>query len=124
MTTRKTPRRKRASVCGKEMPLSQAEASAVMVNGDTTTVGSAMARHRAAPHRRRWCCSSAPVVVPVLWQPGIELVDALTKVAHQVSAEELVSGRQRGIYQARCGVRFLAASMVEPGRSRCPGCVP
>jgi len=61
--------------------------------------------------------------IPVPWQPGIELVDALTKVAHQVSVEELSSGRQRGNHQARCGVRFLAASMVEPGRGRCPGCV-
>ena len=96
----------------------------MMVNGDSTMVGSAMARHRVVPHRQRWRWSSAPAAVPVPWQPGIELVDALTTVVHQVSAEELVSGRQRGNYQARCGVRFLAASMVEPGRGRCLGCMP
>lgn len=94
------------------------------VNGDTTTVGSAVGRHRVVPNRRRWRRSSASAVVPVQCQPGIELVDALTKVTHQVSAEELLAGRQRGNYEARCGVRFLAASMVEPGHGRCPGCVP
>lgn len=83
-----------------------------------------VARHRVVPNRRRWRWSSTSAVVPVPWQPGIELVDALTKAVHLVSAEELLVGRQRGNYQARCGVRFLAASMVEPGHGRCPGCVP
>lgn len=83
-----------------------------------------MARHRAGPHRPCWRRSSTPAVVPVPWQPGIAVVDALTKVVHQVSAEELVAGRERGNYQARCGVRFLAASMVDPGSSTCPGCAP
>jgi len=41
-----------------------------------------MARHRAVPNRLRWRRSSASAVVPVLWRPGIELMDALTKVAH------------------------------------------
>lgn len=39
---------------------------------------------------------------------GVELVDARTRVAHQVSPEELRAGRARGDYQARCGARFLA----------------
>ncbi len=54
--------------------------------------------------------------------PGLELVDARTGVAHQVSPDELLAGRARGNYQAFCGLRFLVASMVDPGRGRCPGC--
>jgi hypothetical protein len=54
---------------------------------------------------------------------GIELVDARTRVAHQVSPEELGAGRARGDYQALCGVRVLAASLTDPGRGRCAGCV-
>ncbi|MGH3823535.1 MAG: hypothetical protein ACRDRA_12010 [Pseudonocardiaceae bacterium] len=53
---------------------------------------------------------------------GIEVVDAKTGMAHQVSAEELRAGRARGDYEALCGVRLLAASMVEPGRGRCSRC--
>jgi hypothetical protein len=49
-------------------------------------------------------------------------VDALTKLAHLVSPDELVTGHQRGKFVALCGVRFLAASLVEPGRGRCAGC--
>jgi hypothetical protein len=46
-------------------------------------------------------------------------VDAVTKVAHQVSPDELLAGR----YQGLCGARFPVASMVEPGRGRCAECV-
>jgi hypothetical protein len=50
------------------------------------------------------------------------VVDALTKLAHLVSPDELVTGHQRGDFVAFCGARFMAASLVEPGRGRCPGC--
>jgi hypothetical protein len=59
------------------------------------------------------------VVIPV---PGIELVDARTRMAHQVSPEELRAGRARGDYQARCGARLLAASLTDPGCGQCPEC--
>lgn len=73
--------------------------------------------------RPRWRRSSAPAVVPAQRLPGIDVVDASTKVAHLVSPDELVTGRARGNYQGFCGARFRAASLVEPGRDRCPGCV-
>jgi hypothetical protein len=58
-----------------------------------------------------------------LWQrAGIELVDARTRVAHQVSPEELLAGRVRGDYEALCGVRLLAASLTDPGCGRCEPC--
>lgn len=60
--------------------------------------------------------------IPAPRRPGIELVDARTRVAHQVSPEELRAGRAQGNYQARCGVRLLVASLTDPGRGRCRGC--
>lgn len=83
---------------------------------------SARARHRAVSQRSRWRWSSARAVVPLQRRAGIEVVDALTKLAHQVSPDELLAGRQCGDYEAFCGARFRAASMVEPGRGRCAGC--
>ncbi|MGH3825529.1 MAG: hypothetical protein ACRDRA_22225 [Pseudonocardiaceae bacterium] len=81
-----------------------------------------MARHRAISGRFRWHHrSSFPVPVPAQ-RPGIDLVDALTKLAHRVSPDELLAGRSRGNYRAICGARLLAASMVEPGRGRCQRC--
>ncbi len=70
--------------------------------------------------RPRWRWSSAPAVVPR--PPGIEMVDAESGMAHQVSAEELLAGRARGSYVGFCGAGFRAASLVEPGRGLCPGC--
>ena len=64
----------------------------------------------------------ATVVIPAPRRPGIERVDALTKLAHQVSPDELLAGRQRGDYQSFCGLRFMAASMVEPGCGHCQPC--
>jgi hypothetical protein len=81
-----------------------------------------MARHRAVSDRPRWRRSPAPAVIPVPRLPWIDLVDARTKLAHLVSPDELAAGHQRGNYQARCGARFRAASLVEPGRGRCRGC--
>lgn len=43
--------------------------------------------------------SSARAVIPAQRYPDIEVVDALTKVAHLVSADELVAGQPRGSYQ-------------------------
>lgn len=60
--------------------------------------------------------------IPVPRRVGVELVDARTRVAHQVSPEELRAGRARGDYQTRCGARLLAASLTDPGRGQCPEC--
>lgn len=83
---------------------------------------SALGRHRAVSDWFRWRRSPTRAVVPTQRLPGIELVDARTRVAHRVSPEELLAGRARGDYQARCGAQFLAASLTDPGRGRCPGC--
>ena len=82
-----------------------------------------MATHRAVSDRPRWWRPAARTVVPVHRLRGIEVVDVVTKVTHRVSADELVAGHQRGDFVAFCGARFQAASLVEPGRGRCPGCV-
>lgn len=82
---------------------------------------SAVGRHRAVADRRRWRRLSNPIV-PVPRQPGIEIVDALTRVTHRVSSDALLPGRLAGTYQALCGVRLLAASLTDPGRGRCTGC--
>ncbi|MGH3697437.1 MAG: hypothetical protein ACRDRX_26220 [Pseudonocardiaceae bacterium] len=60
--------------------------------------------------------------VPAPRQPGIELVDARTRVTHRVSPDALLAGRARGDYRAFCGARLLAASLTDPGRGRCAGC--
>lgn len=41
------------------------------------------------------------------------------ELAHRVSPDELITGRQRGEFVAVCGARFAAAALVEPGRARC-----
>jgi len=60
--------------------------------------------------------------IPTPRRVGIELVDARTRLAHQVSPEELRAGRARGNYQARCGTRLLAASLIEPACGQCQEC--
>jgi hypothetical protein len=60
--------------------------------------------------------------IPAPSRAGIELVDARTRLAHQVNPDELQAGRARGDYQARCGARFLVASLTDPGCGQCPGC--
>ena len=60
--------------------------------------------------------------IPTRPRVGIELVDARTRVAHQVSPEELREGRTRGDYRARCGIQLLAASLTDPGCGQCPSC--
>lgn len=88
-----------------------------------------MANHRAsAPGRSWWRPMGARLPrlartpLPAPRRAGIELVDVHTRVTHQVSPEELFAGRARGDYEALCGVRLLAASLTDPGRSRCPEC--
>lgn len=60
--------------------------------------------------------------IPVPRGAGVELVDPRTRVAPQVSPQELRAGRARGDHQAMCDARLLAASLTEPGCGRCPGC--
>lgn len=88
-----------------------------------------MANHRAsAPDRAWWRTVGARLRhppktrVPGPRLPGIELVDARTRVAHQVSPDELLTGQARGDYKAFCGVRLLAASLTDPGHGRCESC--
>lgn len=65
---------------------------------------------------------SPEATIPAPRRAGIELVDARTRVAHRVSPDGLLAGRQRGHYQALCGARLLAASLTDPGRRPCPEC--
>ncbi len=81
-----------------------------------------MARHRAVSHRSRQGRSPAPPLVPARRLPGIELVDALSGVAHQVTPDETLAGRARGDYEGFCAARFSAASLTDPGRDQCPEC--
>jgi len=81
-----------------------------------------MARHRAVSERPRCRWSADRPVIPAQRRAGIELVDARSGLAHQVSAEQLRVGRARGDYQAFCGARLLAASLTDPGCGRCRGC--
>ena len=60
--------------------------------------------------------------IPAQRRPGIELVDSRKQVMHRVTGEELLAGRRSGAYQALCGMRVLAASLVDPGRARCAKC--
>src|SRR3982750_4558757 len=60
--------------------------------------------------------------VPAPRRPGIELVDARTRVVHRVIPDELLGGRARGDYEAFCGARFLVTSLTDPGGGRCREC--
>lgn len=81
-----------------------------------------------APGRAWWLTAGARLrrlgatPVPAPRRPGIELVDARTRVVHRVSADGLLDGRARGDYEAFCGARFLAASLTDPGGVRCRQC--
>jgi hypothetical protein len=59
---------------------------------------------------------------PAQRPPGIELVDARSGVAHRVSPDALLAGRQRGDYEAFCGARFLVANLTALERGFCPLC--
>ena len=60
--------------------------------------------------------------IPAQRRPGVELVDACTRVTHRVTSNELLAGRLAGNYEALCGARLLSASLTEPGRGRCAEC--
>jgi hypothetical protein len=60
--------------------------------------------------------------IPAQRRPGIELVDARTRITHRVTSDELLAGRLAGNYEALCGARLLSASLTEPGRRGCPEC--
>lgn len=85
-------------------------------------------KHRQRARRRWWLTADAgprDLARPPLPAPsraGIEVVDARTRVVHQVSLDRLLDGRVRGDYEAFCGVRLLAASLTDPGRGRCSEC--
>jgi hypothetical protein len=82
-----------------------------------------MSRHRRpGVLARALRLGRAPKVAIPAPRREIEVVDAVTKLAHRVNPEELLAGRARGNYQASCGLRFLAASMVDPGRGQCQRC--
>ena len=78
------------------------------------------------PHR--WLTAGARLrllgetPVPAPRRPGIELVDARTRLVHRVNPDALLDGRAHGDYEAFCGRRFLAASLTDPGRGRCREC--
>jgi hypothetical protein len=84
----------------------------------------AMARHRRPGVLGRVLRLRQPpkVAVPTPHRAGIELVDAQSGVTHRVSLDGLQAGRAHGDYKALCGVRLLAASLTDPGRSRCTKC--
>jgi hypothetical protein len=50
----------------------------------------------------------------------VRVVDAYTRVEHLVTDDVLAAHRLS--YLAKCGTEVLAASMTDPGRSRCREC--
>ena len=88
-----------------------------------------MVNHRAAEPNRAWWHTvrtrlrpPPTTPVPAPHPPGIELVDAQTRITHQVSSEQLLAGRAHGKYGAQCGAQLLVASLTDPGRGRCQPC--
>jgi hypothetical protein len=73
-----------------------------------------------APHRAlRSCVQSATR------HRTVEVVDARTLTAHFMALNALAAGRlPQAPYVTRCGQDVLPASLVEPGRRRCPSCAP
>lgn len=74
---------------------------------------------------RRRPPSAPSVSIPMQRRaPGIELVDAQTRVLHTVDDDELIKAGREGKCRSRCGVLVLVASMTDPGRIRCtkPAC--
>lgn len=85
-------------------------------------------KHRQRARRIWWLTADARLhrlgrpQVPTPSRPGIEVVDARTRVVHRVSLDRLPDGRARGDYEAFCGARLLAASLTDPGHGHCPEC--
>jgi hypothetical protein len=73
------------------------------------------------PGWSRWRRSSAAAVVPGQRCPGIELVDALSKVAHRVSPDELLAGRSRDEYQGVVWCPFPRGEHGRTGSGPLPG---
>jgi hypothetical protein len=71
--------------------------------------------------RRRARKESEPVIpVP---RPSIEVVDGRTRIRHRVATDELLALPRAGTCIAICGMRVFVASLTDPGRRRCVGCV-
>jgi hypothetical protein len=74
----------------------------------------------AGQHRKR---PGIHVQIPQQRLPRpVRIVDARTRVEHLVADDVLAEPRLS--YPARCGAEVLAASMTDPGRSRCRECAP
>jgi hypothetical protein len=73
----------------------------------------------AGRHRKR---PGLPVQIPPQRRASrpVGMVDARTRVEHLVPDDVLATHRLN--YLTRCGVVILAASLTEPGRSRCRAC--
>lgn len=80
-----------------------------------------MGRHNRMDSSRLRRPSGQPAT-PTPRCPGVELVDARTRITHRVSSDALLAGRQSGDYQALCGARLLSASLTDPGQGRCAEC--
>lgn len=76
----------------------------------------------AGRHSKHGAHTRIARVIPVPRRPGIEVVDALTRVAHRVSSDALLAGSRSGQYEALCGTRLLSASLTDPGCGRCAAC--
>lgn len=76
----------------------------------------------AGKHRRQSQAARVVLQVPRQRRSGIELVDGDTHVRHGVSFEAMLAGRQAGSYDALCGQRVLAGSMVDRGKWCCREC--
>jgi len=81
-----------------------------------------MSSHRRPSALARVLRRSRKPADPKPRRPGIEVVDGLTRITHQVTSDELLAGRLGGNYQALCGARLLSASLTEPGHRRCAEC--
>ena len=72
----------------------------------------------AGQHRKR---PGGHVRIPKQRLPRlVRIVDARTRVEHLVTDDVLTVHRPS--YLAKCGAEVLAASMTEPGHSRCQEC--
>jgi len=74
----------------------------------------------AGRHRRQERAAQARIPEQRLRVRPVAVVDARTRVEHLVADDVLAEPRLS--YPARCGAEVLAASMTDPGRSRCREC--
>ncbi len=72
-----------------------------------------------AKGRHRLARGQAPAVP----RRTVDIVDMRTLLWHSLTPDAAAAGRgPRGRYIALCGVEFLPAAMVEPGRGNCLPC--